>query len=248
MHRFFALLSLLLLPACGGSAPPEEHRASGDTLFTTAGDESATNAVPEPISTGPAPLPLPTPPVPRGAMSAGLQEAWTLVEETLAVPPPSGPRDGDPNAENWVADTLPNWLQGRLEVVQRATAALGDLGAAPLYERAIAAALLGYLIEDTVADVRGMPIPGAIASDPELLTAYREALGSSLSPIAEQAASGYQACAASLDRQGDPAWGEWRAFCFERAEELEELYGAPVEATPTIAAEPSDATTNRGGA
>lgn len=221
--RPFAIVALLVT-ACGGSSAPDER--SQDTLFTSAGgerDPTSTNA-PPPISTGPAPLPIPTPPVPRGAMSPALQQIWTRAEELLAEGPPPAP-EGDANVEEWTATTLGAWLRGRTEAVSELTDRLGGLEGAPLYERALGAALLGTVIEDLVADVRGAPVPASITSDPELFGIYRSSLDGLLGGIAERAAASYQFCAASLDEHGDPAWGEWRAFCFEEAEGLAETYG-----------------------
>lgn len=211
MHRLVPLLVLTVV-ACASSTPEEEHR-SGDTLFTT-GDE---REVPEPISSGPAPLPLPMPPVPRGAMTVPTQETWTATEELMAMTPPNAP-EGSDGAE------FTEWLQRRVEGISALVRRLERLGSAPLYERAIGGALLGTAMEDTVADARGAPVSTDITSDPELLAAYRQALDQVLLPFAQQAATGYQLCAAMLDELGDASWGEWRAFCFERAEDIAATY------------------------
>jgi hypothetical protein len=227
MHRLAPLLVLTLL-ACA-SSPPEEEHGSGDTLFTTGGERSG-NA-PDPITSGPAPLPLPMPPVPRGAMTVATQETWTATEELMAMTPPNVP-EGSDGAE------FTEWLQRRVEGISSLARRLEGLGSAPLYERAVAGALLGTAMEDTVADARGAPVSTEITSDPELLAAYREALDQVLLPFAQQAATGYQLCAAMLDELGDASWGEWRAFCYERAEDIAETYRAAAAAAEAEAGEP----------
>lgn len=231
-HRMNRLTPLLMLTvvACA-STPPEEERRSGDTLFTT-GDEREGNG-PDPISSGPAPLPLPRPPVARGAMSVATQETWTATEELMAVAPPPAPESGEDSR-------FTEWLQQRLEGVGSLVRRLEGLGGAPLYERAVGGALLGTAMEDTVADARGAPVSTEITSDPELLAAYRQSLDQVLLPFAQQAATGYQLCAALLDELGDPRWGEWRAFCYERAEELAETYRAAAAAAEAADASASD--------
>jgi hypothetical protein len=218
------LVASLLLAACGGSSSSgaAEPASGGSSSGGEAADPTA-NAPPA-ISTGPAPLPIPTPPVARGDMSPALQAIWTRTEEILAEGPPPPP-GGDQNVEDWTSRTLQVWLSARSAAIGELTEQLSGLGAAPLYERAIGAALLGTLIEDFVADVRGAPIPAAVAADPELLGIYRSSLDGMLGGIAERSAVSFQICAGNLDQLGDPAWGEWRAFCFERAEELAEIYG-----------------------
>lgn len=221
--------TMLALVACGGSPPPEE--GSGDTLFTTAGGESDGGG--EAVAVGPAPLPLPTPPVGRAALDPALQRYWTRAEEVIAASPPAAVSDPDAGPEG--REALTDWLGARAESVREMVHGLQSFTEVALYERAIAAALLGYVIEDTMADARGAPVPADIASDPELLTAYRSALDDVLTPFAEQASMGYQICTEALDRHGDVAWGEWRAFCFERAEELAEIYGgAEGDAAPEV--------------
>jgi hypothetical protein len=220
----------LVLVACGGSPPPEER--SGDTLFTTAGGDSSGG---EAVAVGPAPLPLPTPPIARAALDPQLQSYWTRAEEIIAAAPPAAASDPDAGPE--AREALTDWLSARAESVREMIRGLEAFTGVALYERAIAAALLGYVIEDTMADTRGAPVPADIASDPELLTAYRDALDDVLVPFAEQASMGYQICTEALDRHGEPAWGEWRAFCFERAEELAEIYGAAEEAPAPEAGE-----------
>lgn len=220
-----AIGCLVLLTACGGSPPPEERREGG-TLFESSGGESR-DAAPDPISTGPAPLPLPTPPVPRGAMSPALQGMWTRAEEVLAEAPPAPPESDDDGS--WANTVLAPWLRGRTAAIDDLGERMPSLSSEPLHERAVAAAIFATVVEDMAADVRGAPLPTTISSDPELLTVYRGELDAQLRPIAEQAAAAFQFCAASLDSEGDAAWGEWRAFCFERAEELEEIYGGAVD-------------------
>jgi hypothetical protein len=217
-------LAALLTSACGASEPADERRSTtGETLFTSAGGERSAAEAPAPISTGPAPLPVPTTPVARGAMSPGLGGLWTRIEELLAETPPAPPEGAAVDA--WVRDTLGPWMQQRAAEIAATGDRLAGLSAAPPYEQAVGAALYGALVEDFVADVRGAPVPPEVAADPELLALYLGSLDGMLGGIAEQAAVAYELCATKLDALGAPAWGEWRAFCFESAEGLAETYG-----------------------
>jgi len=214
-------LAALLATACGPSAPEPER--SGETLFTSAGGERTATNAPAPLSTGPAPLPVPRTPVPRGAMTPALQGLWTRIEELLAAPPPAPPEGADVTA--WVRDALGPWMQERAAEIGATGQRLEELASAPPYEQAVGAALYGTLVEDFLADVRGAPVPPEVSADAELLAIYRGSLDGSLRGIAEQAAVAFELCATKLDQLGDPAWGEWRAFCFESAEGLAETYG-----------------------
>jgi hypothetical protein len=214
-------LAALLTTACGTSTPEPER--SGETLFTGAGGERPAASAPAPLSTGPAPLPVPRTPVARGAMSPALQDLWTHVEELLAQAPPAAPEGAE--VDGWVRDTFTPWMQTRVAEMEATGHRLEGLAEAPAYEQAIGAALFGSVVEDFVADVRGAPVPPEVAADPELLAVYRRSLDGMLGGAAEQAAVAFELCATKLDQHRDPAWGEWRAFCFERAEGLAAVYG-----------------------
>jgi hypothetical protein len=156
-------------------------------------------------------------------MTPALQGLWTHIEELLAAPPPAPPEGADVTA--WVRDALGPWMQERAAEIGATGQRLEELASAPPYEQAVGAALYGTLVEDFLADVRGAPVPPEVSADAELLAIYRGSLDGSLRGIAEQAAVAFELCATKLDQLGDPAWGEWRAFCFESAEGLAETYG-----------------------
>lgn len=211
VSRLLTLAVLLCsLAGCGGGAP-EGGAGGGDS----AGGESSAASV-----SGPA-LPVPDSAVLRSTMTQALQDAWTLVEITAAQP---GPADaGETDAD----DRIAAWFVNRESVVQQTAALVSVLDAAPIYERAIGAALMGYLLEDISADALDMPVPGGSVTDPELAEANRDARDEQLRTYREGAVSSYFVCVEALDSLADPAWAAWREFCVVRAEENDEFNSMP---------------------
>jgi hypothetical protein len=133
----------------------------------------------------------------------------------------------------WAEGPFKNWSELRRHAIDECktdNAALGD-DASP-GDRSIAAALFGYVHEDTAARIRGAPVPVELAEDAELLAAYTDALESLTRPIAIEAAHSYSYCAVTLNELGDPAWGEWMQYCASRAVELAEVFDLPLGQRP----------------
>ncbi len=211
-------LLALGLVACGGSA------SSAETTTTASADGTSGSERPHPIRTT-TPIPVPTPAIERDALSAQLQRVWELVEAAIAVRPPEPP--SEPTTEHvqeWANGPFAEWIGRRITATREAEEALVPLEEAPAYERGLAAGLIGYLHEDTAADVRGAPIPDEIANDAELLAIYTSALDDALRPAAEAAFRAYTFCTANFDEVGDSTWVEWRTYCEDRRQDVSTVF------------------------
>lgn len=216
------LAALTSLAACGGA---RTETASTTTDDETAGGEATAETSAHPIRTT-TPIPVPQPALPREEMSAGLQGLWDRVEAAVAVRPPEPPADASTESVNaWAQGPFASWLGERAQASSDVQSALEPLAEAPAHERGIAAGLYGYLQEDTVADVRGAPIPDSITADPELLQVYDHSMLEALVPYARVAVQAYRFCVAAFGETGDEAWLEWSDYCQARAEEVASTYG-----------------------
>lgn len=225
MHSIRLLLLALLLTACGGrDAEPTDDAVTDEA--STAGGETDEPPAPEPVMRATVPVPVPQPAVAREQVSDPLQNLWTSVEETVAIRPPEPPADDSVEAADaWAQGPFAAWIGTRASSM-RSTIELGEgVGDAPPYERAVAAALIAYALEDFVADVRGAPVPGSIATDPELLEVYVASMNDTVRPLAVEAVTYYAFCTQRLTALGDDSpWLPWRAYCTQRGQEMVELY------------------------
>lgn len=244
------LLSLALavgLCACGGgSSSSGDDTTAGAGSSTSGGEESP----PHPIRTT-TPIPVPSPPIEREALSAELQRVWDLVEAAIAIRPPEPPTEASHEAvQAWAEGPFAEWITRRVEATSTAEEALLPLEGAPPYERGVAGGLIGYLHEDTAADVRGAPIEQGIADDPELLQAYSDAMTAALHPFAERSVQAYRFCSAAFDEVGDSSWEEWASYCDDRAQEVIEVFRVESGESAAPAPAPSEtqpATTEASG-
>ena len=177
-------------------------------------------------------------------MSHELQQLWERVETAGAVRPPEPPADASTESVNaWAEGPFATWLGERAQASSDVQSALEPLAEAPAHERGVAAGLYGYLQEDTVADVRGAPIPDSISSDPELLEIYDRSMLEALVPYARVAVQAYRFCDAAFGETGEPAWLEWAEYCRARATDVARTYGidtAPGAASPADLEDPED--------
>ncbi|MEQ9077195.1 MAG: hypothetical protein RLP09_25270 [Sandaracinaceae bacterium] len=237
MTRLLVLVLALTASACGG-APPSSDASD---ISTSAGGESPPEEdATEPIVRTTTPVPVPQPAVAREALSEAGQQLWTQIEEVVAMRPPEPPDDGTTEAvQAWADGPLADWLDERHDAMRRAAAVSEDIADEPVYERAVAAALIAYALEDFAADVRGAPVPEEIASDPELLEIYVEHLDAALRPIATESVVSYAYCQRRLAPLGDDSeWLPWRADCVQRGRELIEVYRLQERRDPTPEAAP----------
>jgi hypothetical protein len=170
-------------------------------------------------------VPVPQPAIARERLSEPLQLLWDRAERAVEVRPPEPPPEGTRQSiEAWAAGPFVEWMRARRAAIAEAEDDVGFLPDAQPYERAVAAALFGYMYEDTAAGIRGAPVPEDIASDPELLTLYVQTLDEALLPYAQSGAEAYAACATTLAALGDQAWAEWGAYCVDRGREVIEVF------------------------
>ncbi len=217
MKRLLLTLSALLLLACGPSAPPTDT----DTTQTSGGEYIENH----PMRTT-TPVPVPEPAVAREEMSEPLQRFWTQIEETVAIRPPEGPAEATTEAvEAWANGPFSDWIQRRRAATSAAIATIAEIPEDPPHERGVAAALLGYALEDFVADVRGSPVPEEISQDAELLQVYISNLQEVLRPLATESVGAYGSCQQRFAPLGDESeWLPWRAYCVQRGQEIIEVF------------------------
>ena len=160
MRITLSLLALTMI-ACGG---PTAGGTTGDDPAMTAGGERA--APREHAIRTTTPVPVPQPAVAREDLSEPLQTLWTQIEETVALRPPEAPPEATVEAVNeWAQGPFTVWLDERRGMMRRAIATSEAVPDEPVHERAMAAALLGYSLEDFTADFRGAPVPESIATE-----------------------------------------------------------------------------------
>lgn len=229
-HLALRFVTLALLAGCSSAAASSDDPARTDS---TEGGET-----PAPIVRTEVPVPVPMPPVPREALLPATERVWTAVEVAASDRPPPPPEASTSEAiETWARGVFAEWYARRVEASQRAEAELEGLRGQPARERGVAAGLIGYLNEQTFGDVRGAPIPDEIAHDAELLASYRAGLLEAAAPIASRALMAYRFCVQAFDELADPAWGEWRAFCEDRGDEVADVGLPASEPAPTTSTE-----------
>lgn len=199
---------------------------------------SPTTTVPEATTSHP-PVPVPQPAVPRQRLHLALQRVWADVEAAVAVRPPLPPEQSDATTlRGWAEGPFTQWLGLRQKAVSQVEMDADWLMRAEKHEKVVAAALLGYLYEDTASAIRGAPVPAHIAGDAELLGIYQETLQKLLQPLARRAARAYAGClqarypvrnaeeidAASL--AADP-WREWLLYCDQHGEDTVRVFKLP---------------------
>ncbi len=234
-------LPLVLSSACGSASPEpaEPAQPTPAPTATTSGDEE-----PEPmVLRTTTPVPVPQPAVAREQLAEPLQDLWTRTEEIVAGRPPEPPTEGTTEALSaWAEDPFMPWVDGRRTAIEEAESFVEAIGDDPV-QRSVAAALFGYMYEDTAAGIRGAPVPEEIASDPELLEIYVQTLDEALHPFAQRALESYAYCATTLANLGESPWITWASYCLERGQDVGtvfELGGADAEAG-------DDAATEEGG-
>ena len=223
-----SFLALCFLCACGGSPEPA---AEPSPAPTTGGESTDATAPEEPIvMRTTTPVPVPQPAVARDDLREPLKLLWDRTERAVAVRPPEPPTEGSIEAvQAWAEGPFVEWMAARRAAIAEAEDDVAFLAEAEPYERAVAAALFGYMYEDTAAGVRGAPVPADIAADPELLEVYVQTLDEALMPFAQSSAEAYATCATTLAELRDPAWNEWGAYCVDRGREVIEVFGLEVE-------------------
>jgi hypothetical protein len=219
------VLAIALTSACGGSSP--EPAEPVETPPETSGAEN-----PEPVVLRTTtPVPVPQPAVAREELADPLQQLWTRTEEIVAARPPEPPTEGTTEAlEAWANDPFMPWVDGRRQSIEEVEPFVEAIGDDPV-QRSVAAALFGYMYEDTAAGIRGAPVPEDIAGDPELLEIYVQTLDEALHPFAQRALESYAYCATTLAGLGETPWISWASYCLDRGRDVGEVFelGAAAE-------------------
>ena len=212
---------------CGGASAASPSEETPPAEATSGGDASGpAAAAPTPVVLRTTtPIPVPQPAIARERLSAPLQRVWELVETAIAVRPPEPPTEATQEAiVAWASGPFHEWVGRRAEAVHAVEAAEAPMHGATGAERGVAAALFGFLYEETAAAARGAPVPADLAADPELLHAYDQALLESLTHYAQASVISYTACVRSFAELHDEAWSEWGPYCLEHAREVVQVY------------------------
>lgn len=234
MEKRLLLFACLLAAGCAGSAEAPATPATGGT----AGGETTRPAEMRATT----PIPVPQPGRAREQLSPELQAVWERVEMAIALAPPEPPSGStQEDIEAWAEGPFRQWVERRLAATNHALEPMRAMREAPVEERAMGAALFGYLYEDAVSSIRGAPIPDAVAGDPELLAIYSETLNSALLPYARMAAQAYYGCVVLFREVEDEAWAEWPAYCDTRGSEVVDVFELVPEEPPPGPQEPPDA-------
>jgi hypothetical protein len=215
---FVPFVCAALLTGCGGAPEPEPEPV--EPAPTTTGGETTEPLVLRTTT----PVPVPQPAVAREELPEPLQNLWTRTEEVVADGPPEPPLEGTSEAlAAWAEDPFIPWVESRRDAIQGAEPFVEALGEDAV-ARSVAAALFGYMYEDTAAGIRGAPVPEDIANDQELLGVYVETLDTSLQPFAQRALESYAYCATILAQLGDSPWVEWARYCIERGRDVATVF------------------------
>lgn len=200
--------------ACGG----KQKAADAPAAETSSGGEGA-------LQRAHAPIPMPQPAVPRDKLRPELQALWERVEKAVGVRPPEPPKEGGNEAlQRWVENDFRQWLERRRQAVREVEGDTSWLSNAKADDQGVAAALWGYLYEDTASAIRGAPVPADLAADAELLQIYEKALNEALDPFARRAARAYKACITAFGADEKQPWHDWARYCDERGEEVVRVY------------------------
>lgn len=145
----------------------------------------------------------------------------------------------------WASEALRPWVLEKMALLEEAASAYREVGRLGMPRWQIAAASRqGDMVMDLVEQVRDSPVPTSIARDPELLSAYLDALDDVAAPYEEVAIAGYERCLETATRA---RWFDERSRrCEEALHELDaarfpiasELRGEPTY-RPASAARPS---------
>ena len=236
--RILSSLTLVtLFVGCGGTAEPTEPTPVGTTTGGETGPAGEGRTVTVFRTT--IPVPVPQPATPREELLEPVQQIWTATEEIVAMRPPEPPTEADAEViRAWTEDPFAPWVSARQTAIQQVEPLVDAIGD-EVVQRAAAAALFGYMYEDTAAGIRGAPVPVDIAEDEELLAIYVDALNAALGPFAQRAVESYAFCATTIAGLGESPWIPWGAYCLERGREVATVYGL-VPAAPEAPAETAD--------
>ncbi len=208
--------------ACGGAPEPVDD---GDGDLTSGGEQPPAETRMVQVFRTTTPVPVPQPATPREELAEPLQQLWTRTEEIVAIRPPEPPTEATEEAiRGWAEGTFAGWVGERQDAVQGVEGLVDAIGADPI-QRSVAAALFGYMYEDTAAGIRGAPIPVEIAEDEELLGVYVESLNPALRPFAVRAVESYAYCATTIAGLGEQSpWLSWGAYCLEHGRDVAMVY------------------------
>ncbi|MCA9579585.1 MAG: hypothetical protein R3B40_05800 [Polyangiales bacterium] len=200
-----------LLVGCGGS----ERDSASTSAGTGATPRPYTAGAEEEASESPGIADMPYLPMRLGSTTARFQRVYRLVllaSESPLVPVPDGASRAA--VEVWASDVLVPWIELRSDILASCRIELRALRAGELEEHLIAAALVGYLYEDTALQLRGVriPTPGNPRAD------VRAAPPARIEFLLEQARRAFERCL--LAGVGELEVASYRQYCEEAVARL----------------------------
>lgn len=204
-HALPLVLALLVTQGCGsGSAETRSDRPRHPG--STAGDPSLTA--------------LPDPDVEHEQLSARLREGMELADDAMSLPMPAAPAGAtSAEMEVWTSEQLQPWIGRKTHAIDEAVEVLVAAAYDGEREQIVAEATIALLYEDLARELRTIPTPRDLQSDPEIAQVYREVVEHYARPYAGRAHLAYRNCIRDT-RTGPRGMRHWAAFCDGRRENL----------------------------
>jgi hypothetical protein len=202
------LVSLLLVlgaagPGCGSAdarpaRAPHPGNAEGDPSLTALPDADVDDA----------------------QLSARLREGMELAEDAMSLPMPTAPANATAaEMQEWTSAHLEPWIGQKTHAIDEAVEVLVAAAYEGKREQIVAEATIALLYEDLARELRAIPTPSDIETDPEIAQVYREVVEHYARPYAGRAHLAYRNCVRDT-RQGPRGMRHWAAFCDARRDNL----------------------------
>lgn len=194
------LVLLVVLPACAS------HTRPGPLYAGRADAEPSMECLPDPDVTD-------------DQFTGHMQRGRELAQASFEVPDPVLPPDHSAGAlTDWAEGPLRAWIQQKTHAVDAAREEL-DLAAEENHrQRIIGGALVGLMHEDVGRVISSVPAPDDLASEPEILDAFRLVIDGQAEPYYRLARQAYRACA--LNAVSPETMQHWSSFCRQRMDGL----------------------------
>ncbi|HJL19372.1 MAG TPA: hypothetical protein RMH99_27145 [Sandaracinaceae bacterium LLY-WYZ-13_1] len=200
MPRRIALVSGMLLLACGGRPPPTPPPPlEGD-------DES-------PGEVHIAGIALPRMPVEVAPDDPELEPGWAATRAALTMATPTPPAGDEWEVETWADGALASWMRRRAEAVAEAQTALEPARHAEPEYGVVASMLLGLAYSRFALDLHGMPVPRVFEGDRERTDAFRQAMRDAARPLWLRALDAFGSCARTAAEGPAHSLAHWRERC-----------------------------------
>jgi hypothetical protein len=217
-RRVGALAWFVLVAACGS---PQHERASAAPR-----SPAPTTELPE----------LEGRPVfdrPLREASPAVANLWNAAHAMLADPLPAPPADADAQAfQNWAREVVGTWTRARRSALSSVQPWARELLGGTPREQLFATVVLATLYDDFANQVRTIPAPPDVASDPRARGAYREILDGTAAPLGRLAREGFEHCREVAAHVESPL-DAWRGACEAHARSITDWLPAGASDAPS---------------